>query len=194
MTLPTGRTKSEPLRAFTLIELIMVMTLLVVVISLAAPSLAGFFRGRALDSEARRLLSLTRQGQSRAASEGVPMILWVDTGERTYGLEADRSYIENDTKAVEYQFDNSVNLKFIPMDNVRSLLSGSVMSGKRPVSSKHSSRPHICFQPDGSIDENSFETVQVLDREGTSLWVALGRSGLNYEIHDQAAERAVARR
>src|ERR1043166_3717524 len=57
-------------RAFTLIELIVVMTLLVAVISIALPSLGGFFRGRTLDSEARRMLALTRQGQSRAVAEG----------------------------------------------------------------------------------------------------------------------------
>ncbi|MCX6930914.1 MAG: prepilin-type N-terminal cleavage/methylation domain-containing protein, partial [Verrucomicrobia bacterium] len=63
--------------AFTLIELILVMALLTIVISLTAPSLSKFFRGRTLDSEARRLLALTRSGQSRAVSEGMPMDLWV---------------------------------------------------------------------------------------------------------------------
>ena len=47
-------------RGFTLIELVLVMTLLIVVISFSAPSLGKFFRGRALDGEARRLLSLSR--------------------------------------------------------------------------------------------------------------------------------------
>ena len=86
--------------AFTLVELIIVMTLLVVVVSVAAPSLAGFFRGRAVEAEARRMLSLTRLGQSRAASEGVPMVLWVDTTEKKYGLEEDSSFTDNDTRAV----------------------------------------------------------------------------------------------
>src|SRR5436190_5276257 len=66
--LSTFGVRSSDLRrrsGFTLIELIVVMTLLVAVISIALPSLGGFFRGRTLDSEARRLLSLTRQGQSR---------------------------------------------------------------------------------------------------------------------------------
>ncbi len=63
--------------AFTLIELILVMAMLAIVISVALPSLKGFFRGRNLDSEARRFLSLTRYGQSRAVSEGVPMVLWI---------------------------------------------------------------------------------------------------------------------
>src|SRR6266404_5112384 len=71
--------------AFTLIELIVVMTLLVVVIGIALPTLGNFFRGRTLDSEARRLLALTRQGQSRAVSEGLPVLLWVDAQQGTCG-------------------------------------------------------------------------------------------------------------
>ena len=42
-------------RGFTLVELILVLALLVVITSIAVPSLSNFVRGRALDSEARRL-------------------------------------------------------------------------------------------------------------------------------------------
>src|SRR5437667_3469223 len=62
-------------RAFTLIELILVMALLVIVMAVSAPALSNFFRGRTLDSEARCFMSLTRYGQSRAVSEGIPMVL-----------------------------------------------------------------------------------------------------------------------
>ncbi len=188
MTLQTGRTKSEALRAFTLIELIMVMTLLVVVISVAAPSLAGFFRGRALDSEARRLLSLTRQGQSRAASGGVPVVLWVDPMQHTYGLEEDSSYTDKDTKAVEYTLDSNVSIEVGTAITPNRLLGGMASTGKR------SALPQIRFQPDGGIDESSLETVRLRDREGTSVWLALARSRLNYEIHNQAEPRVPARR
>ncbi len=58
-------------RAFTLIEFILVMGLLAVVIALSAPSLSNFFRGRKLESEARRFVSVTRYGQSRAVAEGL---------------------------------------------------------------------------------------------------------------------------
>src|SRR5438046_9262722 len=75
--------------AFTLIELILVMAILTVAVSITAPTLGRFFSGRALDSEARRLLALTHNGQSRAVSEGFPIELWVDARERTYGLEAE---------------------------------------------------------------------------------------------------------
>src|SRR5438067_839751 len=74
---PAGRRRSQG-QGFTLIELILVMTVLVIAVSITAPALSSFFRARTLDSEARRLLSLTRHGQSRAVAEGVPMELWID--------------------------------------------------------------------------------------------------------------------
>src|SRR5690242_2199653 len=81
-----------PLSAFTLIELILVMTVLTIAVSLTAPALANFFRGRSLDSEARKMLALTRLGQSRAISEGIPMNLWFDSVGGAYGLEAEPTY------------------------------------------------------------------------------------------------------
>src|SRR5258708_7225755 len=89
MTSATGQTSGRPScrRGFTLIELILVLTLLAVAASLIAPMLSGLVRGRALDSEARRLLSVTRAAQSRAISEGMPMLLWVNAAQGTYGVE-----------------------------------------------------------------------------------------------------------
>ena len=74
--------------AFTLIELILVMALVTIVVSVSLPSLKGFFRGRDLDSEARRFLSLTRYGASRAVAEGIPVELYIDTQQKLYGLRA----------------------------------------------------------------------------------------------------------
>jgi len=45
-------------QAFTLIELMLVMAILLIVLAVSFPSLRGFFRGRNLDNEARRFLSL----------------------------------------------------------------------------------------------------------------------------------------
>ena len=58
-----GRHRVPPrARGFTLIELILVMTLLVIGVSFVTPQLAGFFRGRTMQAEARRLISLTHNG------------------------------------------------------------------------------------------------------------------------------------
>src|SRR5262245_26935387 len=85
-------------KAFTLIELILVMALLLIVAGVTFPSLRNFFQGRSLDSEARRFLSLTRYAQSRAISEGMPMVLWLDAREGTYGLQAETGYVDSDNK------------------------------------------------------------------------------------------------
>src|ERR1035437_4145222 len=119
MRLPTGqpgsgraaRSAHRARRGFTLIELILVMALLTVVISLTAPRLSRFFHGRRLDSEARRLLALTRSGQSRAVSEGIPMDLWVDTEQGRFGLEAEPSYDTTDPQAVDFTLDGGLELE-----------------------------------------------------------------------------------
>src|SRR5512141_2776745 len=103
-------TRHSPL-AFTLIELILVMALLTVIISLTAPKLSRFFHGRTLDSEARRLLALTRSGQSRAVSEGIPVDLWIKTDEGQVGLEAEPSFETTDPKAVDFHIDEGLKLE-----------------------------------------------------------------------------------
>ena len=65
-------------------------------------------------SEARRLLALTHNGQSRAVTEGFPVELWVDARQRTYGLEAEfssgTSGNDRDSKAEEFALDRDVKI------------------------------------------------------------------------------------
>src|SRR5690349_19279901 len=108
----------------------LVMALLIIVVAVAAPTLGNFFRGHTLDSEARRLLALTRHGQSRAVSEGVPMMLWVDAKEQLYGLEEESAYTELDEKAVDFKLDRDLEIEvneqpIYPVTNTLSLAQSS---------------------------------------------------------------------
>src|SRR6266404_712198 len=95
-TRPTGTVRTLSRKAFpmirgdkltfTMIELIVVLALLSIVIAIGAPRLAKFFHGQTVAEEGQRLLALTRYGQSRAASEGMPMILWMNPANGTHGL------------------------------------------------------------------------------------------------------------
>src|SRR5262245_30234164 len=96
---------------FTLVELMLVMALLTIVFALALPALKGFFHGRDLDSEAPRFLSLTRYGQSRAVSEGVPMVLWIDARRGTYGLQQQAGYADPDTRAMEFDLKEGMKIQ-----------------------------------------------------------------------------------
>ncbi len=94
-----------------MIELILVMALLAITASIVAPALGSFFRGRTLDSEARRLLALTRHGRERAISEGIPMLLWIDSQHWEYGLEAEPGFSDHDSKATALNFDGSLRIE-----------------------------------------------------------------------------------
>src|ERR1700744_926748 len=84
---------------FTLIELILVLALLVIITSIAVPAMSRFIRGRALESESSRLLALMHLAQSRAVSEGIPMMLWIDAPQGEYGVTAETSGPDGDAKA-----------------------------------------------------------------------------------------------
>jgi prepilin-type N-terminal cleavage/methylation domain-containing protein len=176
-------------RGFTLIELILVMALLTVVISLTAPRLSRFFHGRTLDSEARRLLALTRSGQSRAVSEGIPMDLWVDAEEGTFGLEAEPSYDTSDGKAVDFELDSGLQLEVVsktvvaPVNTVTMNRNQQTSIASMPrVNLVHASLPTIRFLPDGSISEASPQKLHLTSTDGGSIWLAQSKDGLSYEI------------
>jgi type II secretion system protein H len=156
-------------RAFTLIELILVLALLAIITSLMVPRMSGFIRGRALDSEARRFFALLHAGQSRAVSEGMPMMLWVDEKQGTYGLEAETTGQNGDPKAERLSVDDNLqisvlNLGLTSQTTIRNL-------------------PAIRFMPDGMVDENSPKTIRLADA-GAAQWLIESRNRMGYEIRD----------
>ena len=183
-------------RAFTLIELILVMALLTVVISLTAPKLSRFFHGRTLDSEARRLLALTRSGQSRAVSEGLPMNLWVDADEGEFGLEAERSFETSDPKALEFTLDSRLQIEVVdrtiaaPVNSLNRARQASTASTPR-LALVRGDLPTIRFLPDGSIGETSPQKLHLVSAEGDSLWLAQSSDGLSYEIRSADEQEEV---
>ena len=176
MTLQTGsrRTETTCRRAFTLIELILVLAILAIVTSLAAPSLSRFFRGRDLDAEARQLLSLTHAGQSRAISDGFPMLLWIDSQRHAYGLQQEGTSQngraqEMDSKAEEFTVGDDVQIEALKAS---------------PMSVNGQSLPAIRFLPDGTVDENSPTEVRITGQNGAVLWLIESTNRLDYEIRD----------
>jgi type II secretion system protein H len=156
--------------AFTLVELILVLALLVVVTSLVAPAMSNFIRGRALDSEARRLFALMHAGQSRAVSEGMPVLLWVDEKQKAYGLEAETPPRGGDPKAENLPLDENLQI--------------SVLNVGTPSSTTLRNLPAIRFLADGTIDENSPQMLRLVDARGNALWLIESRNRMGYEIRD----------
>ena len=175
-TLMRERHRSQ---GFTLIEMIVVMTLLAVVFAVSAPSLSRFFHGRNVDSEARRFMSLTRAAQARAVAEGVPMILWIESKQRLYGLNADKSFVEEDPNAEQFNVDETIEVDVrFSGDAVAAASASEFKSDKMSEGSLYVLR----FTPDGFIAPSSPETVIFRQKENAELWVTQSRNRLNYEI------------
>jgi type II secretion system protein H len=170
MTLAIGQNNLRCRSAFTLIELILIMALLVIVTSLVAPPMSNFIRGRALDSEARRLFALMHAAQSRAVSEGMPMMLWIDEKNGAYGLEEETPGKNGDPDAETLTLDSTLQI------SVANLGIGAV--------TKFNNLPAIKFLPDGTIDEGSPQMLQLTDYAGVSRWLVETRERTGYEIDD----------
>ena len=163
-------------RAFTLIELILILALLVIITSLAAPAMSRFIRGRALDSESLRLFALMHAAQSRAVSEGMPMMLWVDAKNGAYGVQEEatgkngRNAKAGDPKAEDLTVDSTLQI--------------AVLNIGMGAPTTFNNLPAIRFLPDGTVDENSPQTVQLGDSEGFMRWLLLNKIRTGYEISD----------
>lgn len=178
-----GKVKTRNLvSAFTMIELILVMAIVVVAISITAPKMAGFFRGRTLDSEARRLLALTHSGQSRAISEGIPTRIQFDIPNHIYRLQQDPGWSDRDPKAMEFSLDKDLDLEIVHNNNPPSLSSRSRLPDNSQAKANPRNLPEIRFLTDGSVDENSPLALHLEDRSGKSLWLAQTTNHLSYEI------------
>ncbi len=174
MTSPIGcsRTRNNdpgPTGAFTLIELILVMAILTMVIALVTPKLSRFFEGRSLDSETGRLVSLTRYAQSRAASEGIPMLLWINPRAGSYGLQQEPGYTDADLKAAEYGIGEGLKL--------------DVAKGSPP--SRTAGKPYaIHFSPDGTISPTSVKSIFLGEEGGAGVWIVQSGDRLSYGVQN----------
>lgn len=161
-------------RGFTLIELILILALLVIITSLAAPAMANFIRGRALDSEARRFFALTHIAQSRAVSEGVPIVIWVDQKNGAYGISEEMAG-KPGTKTSDPQAETLT---------VDSTLQIAVLNIGLGAPTTFNNLPAIRFLPDGTVDVNSPQTVELVDSAGVMRWLLLNKMRTGYEISD----------
>jgi len=169
------------------------MALLTVVLAIAFPSLRSFFRGRNLDSEARRFLALTRYAQSRAVSEGVPMVLWIDAKQRAYGLQAQAGYLDEDDKAVEFELDETLEFKVTnPTVRPTATQRNETMSRAGNLLPVAGNLPAIRYSPDGFIGQTSPDEVIIRQGDEDAMVFAPNANRLNYEI--QPTKPQLARR
>jgi prepilin-type N-terminal cleavage/methylation domain-containing protein len=169
-------------RAFTLIELIIVMLLLAVAAGLVAPRMSSFFRGRALNFEARRMLSLTHYAQARAVGEGLPVLLWIDPRASTYGVQllgaapVGREPLPTFTADPTLAFVAATETPAVSeLDDERlGFPEGTVV---------------FRFNPDGYPDESSAPRIEVRQGDDAAVEIVQTADRLGYEIRPVTLRR-----
>ena len=152
------------------------MAIVVIAVGIIGVRLSTFFRGRLLNEEARRLLSLTQYAQSRAVSEGMPTILWIDETGRRYGLQTQPGYLDHDEKAVTYELGKDLEIE------VDRLFGPAVQRNQSFVQGLPESVRRIRFEPGGSIALNNPETIVIRDAERRSVLITPDHNRMNYAI------------
>lgn len=164
--------------AFTLIELILVMALVVIMAAVVAPRMADFFRGRTLDNEARRFMTLTRFAQTRAVSEGVPMLVWVDERKKMYGLEAQPGFLEPDPGAVEYRLASELEIEVGDSLTPYGTANAQVIKRSLPTDVRF-----IRFSPEGFIGDVSPRYILIRRNDEDGITIGPARNWQHYEIY-----------
>jgi type II secretion system protein H len=160
-------------KAFTLVELIMVMGLLAVVAALAVPSLSGTTRYRTLKDEATRFVALVEYCRDEAVSQGVYMTLWMDPNGQRLGVEPKTGYDGAEDRSREYATNPDVTFQ---ADTIKK-------TGRTLIA--------VECAPDGSLSSSSVESIRLVNRHNSTVTVARTLDGWSYEI---LSEQDVRRR
>lgn len=142
-------------RGFTLLELILVMVIITVVLSMAAPSLRGFFASRKAHDAAAGILSLIRYARSQAITEGRNYRLNLNPDEGVYWLTVD--------EAGGYaNLDTDMGRKFL----LPEFTSMKLEMDDDTEKDEDESEAYIGFYPKGHVDVC---TIRLFDQNGDEV-------------------------
>jgi Tfp pilus assembly protein FimT len=180
----SARNKPGQQAAITLLELVVVMTIMLVVIGVEAPSFKGFLQSRNLANEAQRFLSFTHYGMGRAIGEGVPVDMVINVKQGWYSLAAAGGYTETRTNETYYYLDNE---RVVSKQDMQMMVYPSLgtmtQSNSWTQSAGHRNRlPVIRFQPDGFISDSSPARILFRQLPASEIWIVENPNRKRYEV------------
>ena len=134
-------------RAFTLLELMLVLAIIAIIVGMAVPSMHAFGEGRRTNQCADQILALTHYARTQAITNGVPYRLNLNPYDGTYWLtmqQLDGRFYPPPTSLGQQQYKAP--------DNVR-------LSWNAPVRQEGQ---YIEFESNGRTDPSE---IQVTDKE-----------------------------
>jgi type II secretion system protein H len=155
---------SIPRRAFTLVELILVMALLAIVMALSAPSLSRSMRDRHLGDQAVRFLAAIEYARAESISQGIPVAVWVDPAAGHFGVQAKAGFSGDVKRDRAFVLEPDIRIELTNAASTRGVIEA------------------LSFQPDGTPEVGSVEAVRMIDRFASEITIARTADALGYEI------------
>jgi type II secretion system protein H len=148
-----GKKPSAGPEGFTLLELILVMVILTIVLSMAAPSLRGFFSSRKAHDAASNILSLVRFARTQAIAEGCTYRLNFDSDKSIY-------WLTSNAKGAFGSLNNEFGREFLLPDDTTFTI--------EKEKDKTGTEKYVDFFPQGMTESS---TITLTDRRGDVIKV-----------------------
>ena len=115
------------------------------------------------------MMALMHAAQSRAISEGMPVLFWVNAKTGEYGDQE-----ETPATAAGDPHAETVNA-------AGNLQISVVSTGVRSMTTLHN-LPAVRFQADGTVDEDSPQKIRIVSADGGNLWLVELKNRSGYEV------------
>ena len=205
----TSRVKHYNLeKGFTLIEVILVLTLIVILSSVTMPSLRGFAGSTRLKSSASAIRDMLHFARDIAITEGTTYLVVFDIDQNRYWLASSETLVVSDPAAsLIANASNTINQNEVrstelsqptvsrtsmilgipqePNHNIR--LSQMVISRNSQSRHIHSGIDYIYFSPTGSSVES---ILYIHDQDGSVVSVSVEAASARVRIQDVGAEES----
>lgn len=142
--------------AFTLIELVLVMGIITLMVTIIAPSLSAFARGRKIQYAAGQIIAMAKYARSQAVNDGALYRMTFDTSKRTITLSVQKD---------GGQFDEASSSLGKPIE----LTDGLTM--RTDLTAQPNGGTTVDFHSDGRTGDGPVH-VWVTDQEGRTIEMA----------------------
>ena len=208
---PTRRLKHYNLETgFTLIEVMLVLTLIVILSSVTMPSLRGFAGSTRLKSSASAIRDMLHFARDIAITEGTTYLVVFDLDQNRYWLASSETFVVSDlTASLIANESNAINqtevrsselsqpavsrtsmILGIPQEpNHNISLSQMVINHNSQTRHIHSGIDYIYFSPTGSSEEL---ILYIQDQDANVVSISVEAASARVRIQDVGAEESEA--
>jgi hypothetical protein len=97
--------------------------------------------------------------------------------------------LDRDDKAVDYDVDEKLEIEVTQTGSTRAQMTQEQQTRRRNMSTQRNALPEIRFNPDGTMDITSPQTICIREDKEHALWITQRQDRLGYEVQSDEPNR-----